>query len=84
MPAWLSIPCSPECPVWLNDNRRLLFVDHGKICIVDRESRQTADVLDVKPNAVESLSQLSRDNRMLVFSVGQREADIWLITRESR
>jgi serine/threonine protein kinase len=74
---------SGSFPVWLNDNRRLLFVDHDGISIVDRESRQIADVLDVKPYAVESLSQFSRDNRMLVFSIGQRQADIWLISRES-
>jgi Tol biopolymer transport system component/tRNA A-37 threonylcarbamoyl transferase component Bud32 len=74
---------SGTSPVWLKDNRRLLFVnDRGKIAILDRQSRKITDLLDVKPNQVESLSQLSKDNNVIVFSVQQREADIYLINRD--
>jgi Tol biopolymer transport system component/tRNA A-37 threonylcarbamoyl transferase component Bud32 len=75
---------SGTSPVWLKDSRRLLFVRDGvKISVLDRQTRQTTDVFDARPNVVESLSQLSKDNNTIVFSVQQREADIWLINRES-
>jgi len=71
-------------PVWLQDSRRLLFVDDlGKIVLIDRESGKVTDLLSIKPNVVESLAQLSRDNKTIVYSAEQREADIWLISRES-
>jgi eukaryotic-like serine/threonine-protein kinase len=73
---------SGSFPVWLKDSRRLLFSDGSKISIVDRESHQITEVLNVKPNLVDSLSQLSVDNKVIVFSVEQREADLWLINRE--
>jgi len=71
-------------PVWLQDSRRLLFVDNvGKIALIDRESGKITDLLSVKPNEVASLGQLSSDNKTIVYSSKQREADIWLISRES-
>jgi serine/threonine protein kinase len=75
---------SGDHPVWLQDSRRLLFVDDvGKIALIDRELRKITDLLSIKPNEVSSLGQLSRDNRTIVYSAKQREADIWLISRES-
>jgi serine/threonine protein kinase len=71
-------------PIWLQDSRRLLFVDNlGKIALIDRESGKITDLLSVKPNEVASLGQLSSDNKTVVYSSKQREADIWLISRES-
>ncbi len=71
-------------PVWLQDSRRLLFVDDsGRIFLIDRESGKITDLLSVKPNIVSSLGQLSHDNKTIVYSAEQREADIWLISRES-
>ena len=74
---------SGASPVWLKDNRRLLFINGSKISILDRQNRQIVDLFDAKPNQIQSLSQLSKDNNTIVFSVEQREADIWLINRES-
>jgi dipeptidyl aminopeptidase/acylaminoacyl peptidase len=74
---------SGASPVWLKDNRRLLFINGSKISILDRQNRQIVDLFDAKPNQIQSLSQLSKDNSTIVFSVEQREADIWLINRES-
>ncbi|HEY2383407.1 MAG TPA: protein kinase [Terriglobia bacterium] len=68
-------------PVWLKDNRRLLFTDRSKIYSVDRQSLKISEVLDVKPNLIASLGQLPDDNKIVVFSEEQREADIWLLTR---
>ena len=69
-------------PVWLQDSRKLLFVDDvGKIVLLDRESRKITDLLNVKPNVVSSLAQLSRDNKTIIYSVEQTEADLWMMQR---
>ena len=69
-------------PVWLKDNRRLLFYNGPAIEMMDRQTGQITTVLNVKPNTVGSLSQLSADNKKIVYSVEQREADIWLISND--
>jgi dipeptidyl aminopeptidase/acylaminoacyl peptidase len=65
-------------PVWLSDNRRLLFVDGDKISLVDIQSRKTREVFSVAPNSFVTLS-VSRDDRRICFSVAVAEAGIWLI-----
>lgn len=69
-------------PVWLNDSRRLLFKDKSKIYSVDRDSRKVSEILDVRPSSIKSLGQLPEDNKIVVFSEEQREADIWLLTAD--
>jgi TolB protein len=65
-------------PVWLSDNRRLLFRDGDKLKLVDTQSRKVRDVLSVAPNSVGNLS-ISRDGRRICFTVAVAEADIWLM-----
>ena len=66
-------------PTWLNDNRRLLFGNGDKVSIVDRVGKRVRDVIAPTANIVNSLGQLSGDNRFVFFSVIEPEADIWLI-----
>jgi Tol biopolymer transport system component len=68
-------------PVWLSDNRRLLFPDGDKIKLVDSQSRKIRDVLSVAPKSVWRPS-ISRDDRRIYFSVAVAEADIWLMSLE--
>jgi Tol biopolymer transport system component len=68
-------------PVWLSDNRRVLFRDGDKIKLVDSQSRKTREVLSVAPNSIDSLS-VSRDDHRIYFSVIVAEADIWLMSLE--
>jgi serine/threonine protein kinase len=68
-------------PVWLSDNRRLLFGDGDKIKLVDSQSRNIRDVLSIAPNSIGTLS-VSRDDRRICFSVTVAEADIWLMSLE--
>lgn len=65
--------------VWLNDNRRLLFLHDGKIFLVDSQTKKTQEVLSAAPHKITHFV-ISRDNRLLYFDVDATEADIWLLT----
>ena len=67
-----------EWPLWFNDGRRILFADHGKIFIVDSESKKYHEVLSVADGDIGSPG-LSRDNRVIYFTFVAAEADIWLL-----
>jgi Tol biopolymer transport system component len=67
-------------PVWLRDTRRLLFAYQGKILLLDTATRKVREVLSAAPHAVNGQFRLSRDDRVIYFSLGVTEADIWLAT----
>jgi len=67
-----------EWPLWFEDGRRILFADHGKIFIVDSESKKYHEVLPVADGDIGSPG-LSRDNRFIYFTFVAAEADIWLL-----
>jgi serine/threonine protein kinase/Tol biopolymer transport system component/Tfp pilus assembly protein PilF len=72
-----------DWPVWLNDNRRMLFVSQGKIFLFDIASRKYEPVLTVTDQDVDIGSpSLSPDNKTLYFTFVSAEADIWLMTLE--
>ena len=60
----------------------MLFHHEGKIHLVDSQTRRTSEVLSVVPNEVEQWYALSRDDRLIVFTLVVTEADIWLATLE--
>src|SRR2546428_1559670 len=63
-------------PVWLSDSRRLLFLDRGKIHLLDGESGSTREVVSVMPEEVARRGfALSPDDRHIYFSVSTTAAD---------
>ncbi|HEX7335022.1 MAG TPA: hypothetical protein VF290_26205 [Pyrinomonadaceae bacterium] len=69
-----------DWPIWLNDNRRLLFVSQGTLFLFDTQSRKYQEVLVVTDQDVDIGSPaLSRDNRTLYYTYVAAEADIWLM-----
>ncbi|HJS24200.1 MAG TPA: protein kinase [Pyrinomonadaceae bacterium] len=69
-----------DWPIWLNDNRRLLFVSQGTLFLFDTQSRKYQQVLVVTDQDVDIGSPaLSRDNRTLFYTYVAAEADIWLM-----
>ena len=68
--------------VWLSDSRRLLFGYQGKLYLVDSQSKKIHEVLSVAPYVFSSGGALSRDDRLIYFSLVTTEADIWLMTLE--
>ncbi|HZN00466.1 MAG TPA: protein kinase [Pyrinomonadaceae bacterium] len=70
-----------DWPIWLNDNRRLLFVSQGNLFLFDTQSRKYQQLLVVTDQDVDIGSPaLSHDNRTIYFTYVAAEADIWLMT----
>ncbi len=65
-------------PVWLKDNRRLVFYSRDKIYLLDIGSGKARQLLSVAPNALTWKLALSPDNRTIYYSLVTEEADIWL------
>jgi serine/threonine protein kinase/Tol biopolymer transport system component/Tfp pilus assembly protein PilF len=69
-----------DWPIWLNDNRHLLFVSQGTIYLFDTHSRKYHQVFVVTDQDVDiGTPAISRDNRTLYFTYVAAEADIWLM-----
>jgi hypothetical protein len=69
-------------PAWLSDSRRLLFLNQSKLYLIDSQSRKVHEVLSVAPYEFGGGVTLSRDDRLIYFSLLTNEADIWLMTLE--
>jgi Tol biopolymer transport system component len=70
-------------PIWLNDNRHVLFREEGKLFILDRLSGTWREILALKPPSHIGNYGFSRDNKRLYYTSGSSEADIWLLKLES-
>ena len=69
-----------DWPIWLSDNRRLLFVSQGKLFVFDTQTRKYQQVLVVTDQDVDIGSPaISHDNRTIYFTYVAAEADIWLM-----
>ena len=68
--------------VWLKDSRRMLFNHQGKIYLADTQSKKIREVLSVTPHEVNRGLTLSRDDRLIFYTVAVTEADIWLLSLE--
>jgi eukaryotic-like serine/threonine-protein kinase len=67
-------------PVWLSDSRRLLFLDRGKICLLNITSGSTRELLSIMPEEVARRGfAVSPDDRRIYFSVSTTEADVWMV-----
>jgi eukaryotic-like serine/threonine-protein kinase len=67
-----------SAPLWLSDNRRLLFYDAGAIYLLDgRAKGEPHKVFSVAPNTMSGFT-VSPDDRSIYFSMDSTESDIWL------
>ena len=70
-------------PVWLSDSRRILFLDGGKIHLLDSASGSTRELVSVMPEEVARRGfAVSLDDRHIYFSVSTTEANLWKIEFE--
>jgi serine/threonine protein kinase len=75
-----TLSISGSRPIWLNDGRRVLYVDRGKLCIADTRSSQS-HILYSLPGTTEAEDlTLSFDNRTLYFVTRTNEVDLWMGT----
>jgi eukaryotic-like serine/threonine-protein kinase len=70
-------------PIWMNDNRHVLFREGGRLLLLDRLHGKWREILTLKPPSQIGNYALSRDNRRLYYTVGSNEADIWLLGVET-
>jgi serine/threonine protein kinase len=76
------------CPRWLNDGRRLLFLDRaerklgdfGSVRLLDSEFKQARDVFSPAAGLIWGFLGVSPDNRVVYFTLGTVESDVWLLT----
>jgi Tol biopolymer transport system component len=70
-------------PIWLSDSRRMLFQDlNAKLYLLDSRSKKVREILSGIPHDLGNGVALSRDNRLIYFSLVTTEADIWLMSLE--
>ena len=67
-------------PVWLHDQRRLLFQSEGKIYLLDSLTGTTREFLSSPPNEAGAPFAISPDGRTLYFALSANEADVWLMS----
>ncbi len=70
-----------ETPIWLNDNRRLIFFDVNKVFVIDSVMKKAKEILSVAPNDLQNMT-VSPDNRSIYFALRKNESDIWLATND--
>jgi Tol biopolymer transport system component len=68
-------------PNWLNDGRRLIFAHEDKIYLLDSQTKKYREIITVAPNRLQALG-ISKDNRLIYYSLTTNEADVWLMTME--
>src|SRR5262249_36569746 len=66
-------------PIWLSDNRRLLFIFRHKLYLVDIRAKQAREILSPDPLRI-SLAAPSRDNRQIYLSLISPESDIQMLS----
>jgi Tol biopolymer transport system component len=65
-------------PLWLNDNRRILFSNGTKLGIVDIDTKTVHDV-----EGASAATGISRDNHWIYLQQNNVESDIWMVKRTS-
>ena len=62
---------------WLNDSRRIVYLNKGKLFLVDRQTGKSREILSI-PGEFLGFLALTHDNRTLYFSQYVTEADVWM------
>ncbi|HEX5735522.1 MAG TPA: protein kinase [Blastocatellia bacterium] len=70
-----------DAPQWLSDGRRFIFAHQNKVYIVDTQTKKPRALFPLAPHDVSEF-KISKDDRMIYYSITTKEADIWLATLE--
>ncbi len=69
-------------PVWLRDSRRLLYLDGGRVFLLDGRTRQAREIEAPPPGSTYTKVVVSRDNRSLFLVRSTDEGDIGMVTMQ--
>jgi eukaryotic-like serine/threonine-protein kinase len=67
-------------PVWMNDNRHLLFINNDNIYVIDSITKKPKVIYAINSIAWSDIAGIAipKDNRQIYYSQVTTEADIWL------
>jgi serine/threonine protein kinase len=68
-------------PFWLPDSRRFVFANEGKAYLADTSTKKVRELLARPPEQIRSVA-VSRDGRLLYYTLLSTESDIWLLNLE--
>jgi Tol biopolymer transport system component len=69
-------------PLWLRDSRRLLYLDGGRVFLLDAQTRQAKEVDAPPPGSTYTRAGVSPDGRSLYLIRSTDEGDVWLLTMQ--
>jgi serine/threonine protein kinase/Tol biopolymer transport system component len=69
-------------PVWLQDGRRLLYIEAGKVLAFDSRTYETREILAPPPSSAYLSASTSPDGRSLFAVRAVEEGDIWLLAQD--
>jgi Tol biopolymer transport system component len=68
-------------PIWLSDNRRLLYELDGRLHVVDTQTKKSHEILSADPFTITTICP-TRDASTLYYTLQKTEADVWLMSLE--
>jgi dipeptidyl aminopeptidase/acylaminoacyl peptidase len=66
-------------PMWLPDSRRFLYGFENKLFIADTDTKKTREIAGIRPTEQIQTVGISRDGRLIYYTLGSSESDIWLL-----
>jgi Tol biopolymer transport system component len=69
-------------PVWLRDDRRLLYLEAGKVLAFDSQTYETREILAPPSSSAYLAVSTSPDGRSLFAVHAVEEGDVWLLTQD--
>jgi Tol biopolymer transport system component len=79
-----SIATFGSTPVWLNDNRRVIFAFQNRLFIVDRVTKSPSELFSFGEGRVQMAAgggfSVTRDSRTIYATPVIRDGDIWMAT----
>jgi len=71
-----------DAPVWLPDSRRLVYLERGRVFLLDAKTRQSREIEAPPPGSTYTRARLSPDGRNLYLVRSTDEGDVWLLTMQ--
>ncbi len=68
-------------PIWLSDNRRLLYELDGRLHIVETQTKKSREILSAGPYTITTICP-TRDARTIYYTLQKTESDVWLLSLE--
>ncbi len=73
-----TVATSGGSPLWLKDNRRLIYIEGNRIFLFDTATERKKEIMSFPSYRELQGISISRDNRFIYFSLINRESDIWM------